>query len=92
VLHLSCNIGNAKIVNFILKKAGPSHLGVLDKMINSSDELGLAPIYLLCQRGFRVKMKQASCGVAELDEDYKEHLDRCKILNELISGVESGLP
>ena len=48
VLHLACQIGNLKLVKFILEKAGPKYLSVLSKMINSEDEMGLTPVYLLC--------------------------------------------
>ena len=92
VLHLACNIGNYKMVNFFLKKAGPSYLGVLNNIINAKDNMGLTPLYLLCQRGYRVKSKCPQCGNAELDEKYQEHLERPLILKELVTGVDENLP
>jgi ankyrin repeat protein len=92
VLHLACNIGNHKIVQFLLSKAGPTYLGVLNTIINAKDNMGLTPLYLLCQRGYRVKSKVPHCGNAELDEKYQEHLQRPQILKELVTGVDKKLP
>ena len=62
VLHMCCNIGSKKMLDFLLEKAGPTYLCLLEKVINAKDELGLTPLYLLCQRGYRVKNKRAGHG------------------------------
>lgn len=88
VMHLACQIGDLKLVKFLLEKAGPKYLNVLSSIINSQDEMGLTPIYLLCRQGYSKKTKKNKELLAK-GESPMEHKDRIEILKLLVMGYES---
>ena len=53
VFHNSCYNGNEELLKFLIEKASSSYLDILDQVINSIDETGLTPLYLLCLRGYK---------------------------------------
>lgn len=75
-------------MKFLLERAGPKYLSVLSKMINSQDEMGLTPIYLLCRQGYSKKEKKNKILIAE-GKSPMEHKDRIEILKLLVSGMDS---
>ena len=49
VFHIVCKLGKRNLLEFLLKKAGKSHLDILKYVINVKDEMKLIPFYYLCQ-------------------------------------------
>jgi hypothetical protein len=50
-------------LRFFIEKAGPQYLNVLHKIIDVGDELGVTPIYMLCESGFDRDKKGKTHGV-----------------------------
>lgn len=73
VLHMACHAGSLDMLHFLLEKAGPSYLDCVQDFVNTKDEMGLPPLYLLCQRGFRVKNKKRGPKESEEKVSYGEH-------------------
>jgi len=55
VFHNCCFAGEEGLLRFLIQKAGKEYLNILYIVINSTDEMGLTPLYLLCQRGYKAK-------------------------------------
>ena len=68
------------MVEFLINTA--SKLDLLDDIINGKDELGLTPIYMLCQQGYLIK------GLK--DGSKPDHPERKDIISMLINGTTSG--
>lgn len=79
------------MLHFLLEKAGPNYLNYIDQFINAKDEMGVTPLYLLCQRGYRVRVKKNTNNKGHIKDEYCEHKHRKHMLEHMVQGVTANL-
>ena len=80
VLHIACKMGSYKLLKYLLDMAGPNNLNLLKHIINAEDEMGLTPLFLLCQKGYSGKLIKNHKPLS--------HRERYKMINMLVSGYD----